>query len=53
LALAGEERSSPDSDVPRPPNEERSQGPNLDDLAETIYSIIRQRLAIERERSFT
>ncbi|MEO5952085.1 MAG: hypothetical protein ABIQ44_06385, partial [Chloroflexia bacterium] len=52
LALAGAERSAPDGEQ-RPPNEDRSQGPNLDDLADTIYSIIRQRLAIERERNFT
>lgn len=52
LSLAGEERSSP-SDEQRPSNEDRSQGANLDDLADTIYSLIRQRLAIERERSFT
>lgn len=52
LALAGAERAAPESEQ-RPPNEDRSQGPNLDDLADTIYSIIRQRLAIERERNFS
>jgi hypothetical protein len=53
LALAGEERSAPDSGEQRPPNEDKSLGPNLEDLAETIYSLIRQRLAIERERTLT
>ncbi len=53
LALAGEERSAPDSGEERPPNEERSFGPDMEELADTIYSLIQRRLAIERERNFT
>jgi hypothetical protein len=51
LALAGSERSS-ESGPQRPPNEDKAASPNLDDLADTVYSLIRERLAIEKERSF-
>jgi hypothetical protein len=52
LALAGAE-TSPDTGPQRPPNEDKVASPGLDELADTVYSLIRERLAIEKERSFT
>jgi hypothetical protein len=54
LALAGAETAAPTppQGPQRPPNEDEVAGPGLDDLADAVYSIIRDRLAIEKERSF-
>jgi hypothetical protein len=54
LSLAGQERSFVDpNEAHHDPHGHKSDDPQeLDDLADTVYTLIRRRLAIERERSF-
>jgi hypothetical protein len=55
LALAAEERPAFDTgtatinDAPQ----QQAPPPNLDDLAEQVYTRIRRRIQIERERNWT
>jgi hypothetical protein len=55
LALAGNERPAPlpESSAPTSHDEQKATGVDLDDLAESVYTIIRRKLAVERERSWT
>ncbi len=51
LALAGEERAGAVAGAARPPAEEpQPSQPDVDRLADQVYSIIRRRLVVERER---
>jgi hypothetical protein len=51
LALAGEERAGAVAEAARPPAEEpQPSQPDVDRLADQVYSIIRRRLVVERER---
>ena len=53
LALAGEERPAPQEHGAEGGEHEAEGGsPDLDELAETIYSIIKMKLIVERERSW-
>ena len=52
LALAGEERSTSNETQQAEESDKPPAGPDLDDLAESVYVILRRRLAVERERDF-